>query len=73
MYQIIREKSLLRNRFIEGHEPILRDTLTVRVRFILNGLRAVGLWSSDGSLFCWDHLDQVAGTADGAHLPAKGA
>jgi hypothetical protein len=36
MYQIIREKSLLKNRFCEGHEPIFRDTMTVRVQLLLS-------------------------------------
>jgi len=36
MYQIIRKKSLLRDRFIGGHEPNLRDTLTGRVRLTLS-------------------------------------
>jgi hypothetical protein len=73
MYQIIREKSLLRDRFIGGHEPIFRDTMTVRLGVILNGSRTVVLWSSVSGLLCWDRFDQVACTADGAHLPAKGS
>ncbi len=36
MYQIIREKSLLKNRFCGGHEPIFRDTMTVRVQLLLS-------------------------------------
>ncbi len=36
MYQIIREKSLLKNRFLGGHEPIFRDTMTGRLRLILS-------------------------------------
>ena len=36
MYQIIREKSLLKNRLCEGHEPIFRDTRTGRLRLILS-------------------------------------
>ena len=32
MYQIIREKSLLKNRLCGGHEPIFRDTRTGRLR-----------------------------------------
>jgi len=36
MYQIIRNKSLLRNRFIGGHEPNFRDTLTGRVQLTLS-------------------------------------
>ena len=67
------EKSLLRNRFIGGHEPNLRDTLTGRLRLVLNGSRTVGLWGSDCNLLCRNSFDQVACTADGAHLPAKGA
>ncbi len=35
MYQIIREKSLLKNRFLGGHEPIFRDTMTGRLRLHL--------------------------------------
>jgi hypothetical protein len=73
MYQIIREKSLLRNRFIGGHEPNLRDTMTGRLGLVLNGSRTVGLWGSLWDLLCGDRFDQVACTADGAHLPAKGA
>ena len=73
MYQIIREKSLLRNRFIGGHEPNLRDTLTGRLRLVLNESRTVGLWGSTSGLLSRNGFDQVACTADGAHLPAKGA
>ena len=36
MYQIIREKSLLKNRLFGGHEPIFRDTMTGRLRLILS-------------------------------------
>lgn len=36
MYQIIREKSLLKNRFLGRHEPIFRDTMTGRLRLILS-------------------------------------
>ena len=36
MYQIIREKSLLKNRLCGGHEPIFRDTMTGRLRLILS-------------------------------------
>jgi hypothetical protein len=36
MYQIIREKSLLKNRLCGGHEPIFRDTMTGRLRSILS-------------------------------------
>jgi len=36
MYQIIREKSLLKNRLCEGHEPIFRDTRTGRMRLLLS-------------------------------------
>ena len=32
MYQIITEKSLLKNRLFGGHEPIFRDTRTGRLR-----------------------------------------
>ncbi len=32
MYQIIREKSLLKNRLCGGHEPIFRETRTGRLR-----------------------------------------
>jgi hypothetical protein len=35
MYQIIREKSLLKNRLCGGHEPIFRDTRTGRLRLHL--------------------------------------
>ncbi len=35
MYQIIREKSLLKNRLCGGHEPIFRDTTTGRSRLLL--------------------------------------
>ena len=36
MYQIITEKSLLKYRFLGGHEPIFRDTMTGRLRSILS-------------------------------------
>ena len=39
MYQIIKEKSLLKNRLCGGHEPIFRDTKTGRLRLIVNGSR----------------------------------
>ena len=35
MYQIIKEKSLLKNRLCGGHEPIFRDTMTGRLLLIL--------------------------------------
>ena len=35
MYQIITEKSLLKNRLCGGHEPIFRDTMTGRLQLIL--------------------------------------
>ncbi len=58
--------------FFWGHEPILRDTLTGRLRLIVNRSRTVGLWGGDCGLPCGNRFDQVAGTPDGAHLPAKG-
>jgi hypothetical protein len=73
MYQIIREKSLLKNRFLGGDEPIFRDTMTGRLRLILCERRTLGLRGSFWGLFCRKRFDQVACTADGAHPPAKDA
>ncbi len=73
MYQIINEKILVEEPFFWGHEPIIRDTLTGRLRLILNRSRTFGLWGSVWGLLCWDRFDQVACTADGTYLPAKGA
>jgi hypothetical protein len=73
MYQIIREKSLLKNRLCEGHEPIFRDTRTGRLRLHVCERRTIWLRGSGWDLFCRERFDQVACTADGAHPPAKDA